>query len=74
MAEETEAQLQGVSLTPDMWTTINMDAHLEGNFHYVSDLAKLTPAILGALPFPQDHAAENITAAKRSLVVEWDRG
>lgn len=71
---KAKAQLQnveGVSLTSDMWTSINMDAYLAVTCHFVLDDAVLATVLLGVLPFPQDHTAENIAAAKRSLMVEW---
>lgn len=74
--EKTKAQLQdieGVSLTADMWTSINMDAYLAVTCHYVNEVddAKMATVLLGVLPFPQVHKAENIAAAMRSLMEEW---
>ena len=37
----------------------------------VDDSAKLATVILGVLPFPVSHTADNISAAKRSLMEEW---
>ncbi|KAM9307434.1 E3 SUMO-protein ligase ZBED1-like [Pholidichthys leucotaenia] len=74
--EKTKAKAQlrsvdAVSLTCDMWTSINMDSYLAVTCHYVLDSAKLATVLLGVLPFPQDHTAEDIAAAKRSLMVKW---
>ncbi|XP_058485902.1 E3 SUMO-protein ligase ZBED1-like [Solea solea] len=71
---KAKAQLQhveAVSLTSDMWTSTNMDAYLAVTCHFVQDNMKLATLLLGVLPFPQDHTAENIAAAQKSLMVEW---
>ena len=74
--EKTKARavmqsVEAVSLTADMWTSINMDAYLAVTCHYVDDSAKLATVLLGVLPFPVSHTADNISAAKRSLIEEW---
>lgn len=48
-----------------------MDAYLAITCHCVLDNMKMATVLLGVLPFPQDHSAENIAAARRSLMVEW---
>ncbi|XP_062857042.1 E3 SUMO-protein ligase ZBED1-like [Trichomycterus rosablanca] len=71
---KAKAQLQSVervSLTSDIWTSMNMDAYLAVTCHCVLDNMKMDTLLLGVLPFPQDHSAENIAAALMSLVVEW---
>ena len=74
--EKTKARavmqsVEAVSLTADMWTSITMDAYLAVTCHYVDDSAKLATVLLGVLPFPVSHTADNISAAKRSLIEEW---
>ena len=74
--EKTKARavmqsVEAVSLTSDMWTSINMEAYLAVTCHYVYDPAKLATVLLGVLPFPKSHTADNISAAKRSLMEEW---
>lgn len=61
--------VEAVSLTAYMWTSINMDAFLAVTYHYVDDSSKLATVLLGVLPFP--HTADNISAAQRSLMEEW---
>ena len=63
--------VEAVSLTADMWTSITMDAYLAVTCHHVDDSAKLATVLLGVLPFPVSHTADNISAAKRSLTEEW---
>jgi hypothetical protein len=63
--------VEAISLTADMWTSLNMDAYLAVTCHYVDDSAKLATVLLGVLPFPVSHTADNISAAKRSLIEEW---
>ena len=74
--EKTKAKaviqrVEAVSLTTDMWTSINMDAYLAVTGHYVDDSVRLATVLLGVLPFPEAHTAGNITAATRSLMAEW---
>ncbi|KAJ4921768.1 hypothetical protein JOQ06_025936, partial [Pogonophryne albipinna] len=70
-AKAVMQRVEAVSLTADMWTSINMDAYLAVTCHYVDDSAKLATVLLGVLPFPEAHTAVNITAAMRSLMEEW---
>ncbi|KAK1890214.1 Zinc finger BED domain containing protein 1 [Dissostichus eleginoides] len=69
-AKAVMERVEAVSLTADMWTSINMDAYLAVTCHYVDDSAKLATVLLGVLPFPETHTAVNITAAMRSLMEE----
>jgi len=64
-------RVEAVSLTADMWTSINMDAYLAVTCHYVDDSVKLATVLLGVLPFPELQTAVNISAAMRSLMEEW---
>lgn len=64
-------KVEAVSLTADMWTSINMDAYLAVTCHYVDDSSKLVTVLLGVLPFPVAHTADNISAEQRSLMEEW---
>ncbi|XP_051244075.1 zinc finger BED domain-containing protein 4-like [Dicentrarchus labrax] len=74
--EKTKAKaviqrVEAVSLTADMWTSINMDAYLAVTGHYLDESVKLATVLLGVLPFPEAPTAANITAATRSLMEEW---
>ncbi|KAL7878873.1 hypothetical protein AOLI_G00098470 [Acnodon oligacanthus] len=40
-------KFSAVSLTADMWTSINMDAYLAVTCHYITDEAKLSSLLLG---------------------------
>ena len=74
--EKTKAKavmqtVEAVSLTADMWTSINMDAYLAVTCHYVDGSLELASVLLGVLPFPEVHTASNISAAIRALMEEW---
>ena len=72
--EKAKAAVQkvaAVSLTSDMWTSINMDAYLAVTCHFVDENTRLNSALLGVLQFPQAHTAENIAAVKASLMEDW---
>ncbi|KAK1882424.1 Glutamate receptor 4 [Dissostichus eleginoides] len=55
-------KVAAVSLTSDMWTSINMDAY---------DNTRLNSVLLGVQQFPQTHTAENLARVKASLIEEW---
>ncbi|XP_032428162.1 zinc finger BED domain-containing protein 1-like [Xiphophorus hellerii] len=64
-------KVAAVSLTSDMWTSINMDAYLAVTCHFVEENGKLSSVLLGVQAFPQSHTAENIACVKASLMEEW---
>ncbi|GAA6216012.1 zinc finger BED domain-containing protein 4-like [Lates japonicus] len=60
-----------VSLTADMWTSINMDAYLAVTCHYIDGNTCLQSALLGAVKFPQAHTAETLACVMTSLMEKW---
>ena len=70
-AKAVMESVEAVSLTRDMWTSMNMDAYLAVTAHYVDASEKLATVVLGVLPFPQAHTADNIATSTRSLMIEW---
>ncbi|XP_038124278.1 E3 SUMO-protein ligase ZBED1-like isoform X2 [Cyprinodon tularosa] len=61
-----------VSLTADMWTSMNMEAYLAVTCHYVnSENHTLCTSMLGVEHFPQQHTAENMAQVKKNLMQEW---
>lgn len=72
--EKAKAEVQkvaAVSLTSDMWTSINMDAYLAVTCHYIDATTCLKSTLLGVVQFPQAHTAENLANVKSSLMEEW---
>ncbi|KAK7910500.1 hypothetical protein WMY93_015184 [Mugilogobius chulae] len=72
--EKVKAKVEkvaAVSLTSDMWTSINMDAYLAVTCHFVEEKVGLSSVLLGVQEFPQSHTAENIACVKASLMEEW---
>lgn len=73
--EKTKKDLQSavaVTLTADMWTSMNMEVYLAVTGHYVDkESHELCSSVLGVQHFPQKHTAENIAMVKRSLMEEW---
>lgn len=73
--EKTKKDLQSavaVTLTADMWTSMNMEAYLAVTGHYVDkESHELHSSVLAVQHFPQKHTAENIATVKRSLMEEW---
>ncbi|KAJ8348901.1 hypothetical protein SKAU_G00274900 [Synaphobranchus kaupii] len=69
---KTEMQkVVAVSLTSDMWTSINMDAYLAVTCHYIDDHDKLGTVLLGVEKFSNSHTAANIAQVKTTLMEEW---
>ncbi|KAK1900426.1 Zinc finger BED domain containing protein 1 [Dissostichus eleginoides] len=64
-------KVAAVSLTSDMWTSINMDVYLAVTCHFVDDNTRLNSVLLGVQQFPQTHTAENLARVKASLMEEW---
>ncbi|KAL7380191.1 hypothetical protein ABVT39_013453 [Epinephelus coioides] len=63
-------KVAAVSLTSDMWISINMDDYLAVTCHFVDENARLNLALLGMLKFPHSHTAENLACVKDSLMEE----
>ncbi|KAK9525412.1 hypothetical protein VZT92_016124 [Zoarces viviparus] len=64
-------KVAAVSLTSDMWTSINIDAYLAVTCHFVGEKTTLSSVLLGVQAFPQSHTAVNIARVKASLMEEW---
>ncbi|XP_076853561.1 E3 SUMO-protein ligase ZBED1-like [Brachyhypopomus gauderio] len=64
-------KVPAVSLTADMWTSLNMDAYLAVTCHFIDDNTCLKSTLLGVVKFPQAHTAENLACVKSSLMEEW---
>ncbi|KAJ8369669.1 hypothetical protein SKAU_G00096970 [Synaphobranchus kaupii] len=69
MAEVLDAEY--VSLTADMWTSINMDSYLGVTCYYITKETKLATVLLGVTRFPQSHTAVNIKEAQIVLMERW---
>ncbi|CAM4665410.1 unnamed protein product [Leuciscus chuanchicus] len=72
--EKAREQLQkvaAISLTSDMWTSLNMDAYLAVTCHFIDDNDKLCTILLGVEHFPNSHTAENLAAGHIKLMEEW---
>ncbi|KAL3979503.1 chromosome alignment-maintaining phosphoprotein 1 [Sarotherodon galilaeus] len=74
MKEKAKASVEkatAVSLTSDMWTSINTEAYLAVTCHFVDESSTLNTVVLGVQYFPNAHTAENIAQVKGSLMAEW---
>lgn len=70
VSEQYEAETQkvkeklhstnAISLTADMWTSINMEAYLAVTGHFFDSEYKMCTTVLGVKYFPKSHTAENI--------------
>nr|XP_043873805.1 E3 SUMO-protein ligase ZBED1-like [Solea senegalensis] len=70
-AREQVQKAVAVSLTSDMWTSINMDAYLAVTCHFIDDEDQLCTTLLGVQHFPKAHTAENLAAGHVQLMEEW---
>lgn len=57
-----------VSLTADMWTSVNTDTFLGVTGHSINEELKPSSVLLGVAKFPQSHTAENLKNAKELLM------
>ncbi|KAK7878477.1 hypothetical protein WMY93_034301, partial [Mugilogobius chulae] len=74
--EKEKAKLEldkasAVSLTADMWTSINMDAYLAITCHYINGEDELATVLLGVEHFEESHTAENLAHAMAKQMEEW---
>ncbi|XP_051953602.1 zinc finger BED domain-containing protein 4-like [Xyrauchen texanus] len=72
--EKTMEDLQKaefVSLTADMWSSINMDGYLGVTCHYITPEATMATVLLGVRRFYQTHTAQHLMEAKALLMAEW---
>ncbi|KAK0153187.1 putative AC9 transposase [Merluccius polli] len=77
--EKQKAKLQlqnvtAVSVTSDMWTSINMDAYLALSCHYIDENTCLKSTVLGVVYFPEKHTAVNLASVKTSLMGDNIKG
>ncbi|KAG7489679.1 nuclease HARBI1 [Solea senegalensis] len=70
-AKAAVQNIAAVTLTADMWTSMNMDAYLAVTSHYIDKNTCLQSALLGAVHFPLAHTAENLARVMTSLMEEW---
>ncbi|KAL2081022.1 hypothetical protein ACEWY4_022875 [Coilia grayii] len=70
-AKEELKKAEFVSLTADMWSSINMDGYLGLTCHYITPEAKMATVLLGVQRFHQTHTAQHIMEAEKLLMAEW---
>ncbi|KAM4534867.1 E3 SUMO-protein ligase ZBED1-like isoform 1-T1 [Fundulus diaphanus] len=64
-------QAVAVSITADMWTSVNMEAYLALTCHYINENLQLCTSVLGVQYFPQSHTADNLAQVKRAMMEDW---
>lgn len=64
-------QAVAVSITADMWTSVNMEAYLALTCHYINENLQLCTSVLGMQYFPQNHTADNLAQATRGIMEDW---
>ncbi|XP_051797876.1 zinc finger BED domain-containing protein 4-like isoform X2 [Acanthochromis polyacanthus] len=60
-----------ISLTADMWTSVNMEAYLAVTGHFFDTENKMCTTVLGVKYFPKSHTAENIAEVTQDLIDSW---
>ncbi|XP_062872093.1 zinc finger BED domain-containing protein 4-like [Trichomycterus rosablanca] len=70
-AKKTLQKVMSVSLTSDMWTSINMEAYLAVTCHFIDEEDQLGTILLGVEHFPSTHTAENLAMAHSRFMEEW---
>ena len=64
-------QAVAVSITADMWTSVNMEAYLALTCHYINENMQLCTSVLGVQHFRQSHTADNLAQGKRGMMNDW---
>ncbi|XP_014907970.1 zinc finger BED domain-containing protein 1-like [Poecilia latipinna] len=64
-------QAVAVSITADMWTSVNMEAYLALTCHYINENLQLCTSVLGVKYFPQSHTADNLAQVTRDIMEDW---
>lgn len=70
-AKASVIKASAVSLTSDMWTSINTDAYLAVTCHFVDCNLLINSVVLGVKHFHQSHTAFNLASVKQELIAEW---
>ncbi len=65
------SQATAVSLTADMWTSMNTDSYPAVTCHFIDASTSLQSVVLGVQRFPQSHTAENLARVKAALMSQW---
>ncbi|KAL0992930.1 hypothetical protein UPYG_G00101080 [Umbra pygmaea] len=60
-----------VSLTSDMWTSIDKESYISVTGHLVAENAHLSTFLLGISKLPENHKTIHIEEAKNQLVASW---
>ena len=61
-----------LSLTADMWTSLNNDAFLGLTIHYINSEWNLCNFLLDIIPFTDRHTGKNIASAIKSVLIEFN--
>ena len=64
-------QAVAVSMTADMWTSVNMEAYLALTCHYINVNMQLCTSVLRVQYFPQSHTADNLAQVTRGMMDDW---
>ncbi|CAI5637704.1 zinc finger BED domain-containing protein 1 isoform X1 [Oreochromis niloticus] len=64
-------QAVAVSITADLWTSLNMEAYLALTCHYINENMQLCTSVLGVKHFPQSHTADNLAQFKKGMMDDW---
>ncbi len=59
------------SLTTDMWSSVNMTPYMSLTVHTITPDWKLESKCLQTTYFPESHTADNLAAALRAALQEW---
>ena len=70
-AKAVVSKAKAVSVTSDMWTSINTEAFLAVTCHFIDDSTNLQSVVLGVQHFPEAHSAVNLANTKTTLMSEW---
>ncbi|KAM9726418.1 E3 SUMO-protein ligase ZBED1-like isoform 2-T2 [Menidia menidia] len=70
-AKEDIQKVTAVSLTADMWTSMNMEAYLAITCHFIDPNDKLSIVLIGVEHFPYTHTSDNLARVVHNHMAEW---
>ena len=72
LKERLKKEVQFMSLTTDIWTSLATKSYLTVTAHYIDRSWALQAFVLETLPFPERHTGVNIADKLKALVGRWE--
>lgn len=63
---------KAVSLTTDIWTSLQMEAYLTVTAHFITEAWRLENFVLATKKMEESHTAEHISQTLKEVISDWD--